>query len=164
MTRHHRYLPPLGTSRCRTRGLHATTKTAVWNHRHFCWDNGKSVRYTKEEISWARCLRKAGLEWRPRLGDWFVTNDGFVAFVQGNGDGLHAKLHHTWLPHWSQCRDWLRRHGFTHPEFARDDIGHIRIEFIGPQRDIVSGTGGTDLACIYEIMSKIIERRGRPPT
>ena len=116
------------------------------------------ARFTRAEIEGARRLRALGLVWRPRVGDWFATDDGFVSFLTGNGDGLHAARHHTWMPGWAECRQWLRARGFTHPEFARDDDGDTRIEVIGPGGEILVGTGATDLECIYAIMAQVLSK------
>ena len=79
------------------------------------------MRFTRDEIERARRLRKLGLPWRPSIGDWYVTADGFVGILTGNGDALEIVGQHTWLPLWGDCRSWLRERGFTHPEFPTDE-------------------------------------------
>lgn len=117
-------------------------------------------RFTKVELLRARTLRGMGLSWRPRRGDWYCTDDGFVSFVTANGDALHAAQHHTWIPAWHDCRKWLIERGFTHPEFARDDPDCVRIEVMSSDGEIVVGTGATDLECLFEIVSGVLRSHG----
>ena len=118
------------------------------------------MRFTREEIRLARHLRAIGLQWRPAIGDWYVSDDGFVSIVRGNGDGLHVGQTHTWLPEWRKCREWLRERGYAHPEFPTDDSGSVRIEFMGEGGHILVGSGVTDLECVYSIMSTVLEDGG----
>ena len=43
--------------------------------------------YSKDEVKLAREMQRAGLFWRVRIGHWYVTRDGFVGLVKGQGEG-----------------------------------------------------------------------------
>jgi hypothetical protein len=118
------------------------------------------MEYTRAEIAGARRLKALGLPWRPRVGDWYATDAGFVSFVRGEGDASHAAAHHTWLPDWRDCREWLRDEDITHPEFAIDEQEEVRIEVIGPGGKNFVGLGATDLECLYGIMAQVLAARG----
>ena len=104
----------------------------------------------------ARRLRALGLHWRPAIGDWYVTDDGFVGLLTGNGDGLEVSSQHTWLPRWSDCRQWLRERGHGHPEFIQDSETEIRVEMKSASGEFRSGAGATDRACLYAIMEALL--------
>ena len=118
------------------------------------------MRFKREEVRSARRLKALGLTWKPHLGDWYATDDGFISFVKGEGEGLHVVANYTWLPSWGECRSWLREHGYTHPEFARDEENDVRVEIMGEGGEMVSANGATDLECIYAIIAQVIDRRG----
>lgn len=118
------------------------------------------MRYSRSEIEGARRIKALGFVWRPRIGDWYVTDDGFVGLVKGEGDALHAAARFTFLPDWATCRQWLKEHGFSHPEFARDEPEETRIEVMSDNAEIIVGTGASDLECLYAIMAAVLVRRG----
>lgn len=118
------------------------------------------MRFTRTEIARARALKERGLTWKPGLGHWYATVDGFTSFIRGQGEALHVAARHFWLPQWVDCRRWLGEHGYTHPEFPRDEEGQIRIEVVGPDGAVIAGTGATDLECLYELMARVLDKLG----
>jgi hypothetical protein len=115
------------------------------------------MRFSKDEIARARRLRASGLHWRPAIGDWYVTDDGFVGVLTGNGDGLEVSARHTWLPRWSNCREWLRGRGCTQPEFITDGEADVRVEMRSASGEFLSGAGATDRVCLYAIMETLLQ-------
>jgi len=117
------------------------------------------MRFSREEVATARRLREQGLHWRPAIGDWYVTEDGFVGVLTGNGDGLEVSARHAWLPRWSDCREWLRERGWAEPEFITDRAGEVRIEMKNDAGGFLSGSAPTDRACLYAIMEAVLQGR-----
>lgn len=114
------------------------------------------MRYSRVEIARARALRAGGLVWKPRLGDWYVTDHGFVAFVRGHGEVGHVASRHTWLPGWVDCRRWLAERGWRHPETPLDDPGRVRIVVVQDDGRTLSADGATDLECLYGIIGAVL--------
>lgn len=117
------------------------------------------MRYTRTEVARARALRAAGLTWRPRLGDWYVTDDGFVAFVRGQGEVGHVSARHTWLPTWADCRRRLHEAGWGHPETPLDEPGRVRLIVHHDDGRLLTADGATDLECVYSIMDQVLAER-----
>ena len=114
------------------------------------------MRFSRDEVQRARKLREIGLLWRPAIGDWFVTDDGFVSIITGNGDGLKAAQEHTWLPQWRQCRNWLRERGYSLPEVLAENGSETRIQLEGPDGKTLHGTGESDRSCLYAIIEIVL--------
>ena len=105
----------------------------------------------------ARRLQALGLHWRPAIGDWYVTEDGFVGVLTGNGDGLEVVARHTWIPRWSDCREWLRARGWAGPEFIIDRDSEVRVEMKNTSGEFLSATALTDRGCLYAIIEAVLQ-------
>lgn len=112
------------------------------------------MKFSKEEIRLARALDDHGVLWRPRIGDWYVTRDGFVGLLKGEGEGLDCRAF-TWIPRWLDCRTWLLERGWGYPEVLVDSPGQVTLALRGTDEDELQVTCGSDLACMMEAMLRV---------
>ena len=112
--------------------------------------------FSKEEIRRARKLKEAGLLWRVQIGHWYVTKDGFVGLVRGQGEAVDCQNMHTWIPEWSDCRSWLKDRGYGHPEFIEDEVGQVTLALRHRNEGELRVRGTSDLCCLYDAMDQIL--------
>jgi len=114
------------------------------------------MNFSKEEIRRARKLKDAGLLWRVRIGHWYVTKDGFVGLVRGQGEALDCQNMHVWIPEWSDCRIWLKERGYRFPEVIEDETGKVTLALRHEDEGELRVRGGSDLSCLYNAMEQIL--------
>ena len=112
------------------------------------------MKFSKEEIRLARALEDHGVFWRPTIGDWYVTRDGFVGLLKGEGEGLDCRAF-TWIPRWRDCRTWLQERGWGYPEVLVDTMGQVTLALRGPDETELQVTCGSDLACMMEAILRV---------
>ena len=113
--------------------------------------------FSKEEIKLARLMQRAGIFWRVRIGHWYVTCDGFVGLVKGQGEGEECQRLHTWLPTWVDARAWLKERGYGYPEFLEDGEEIITLALRDGQEEELRVSGNSDLECLYQAMIQVLE-------
>ena len=113
--------------------------------------------FSREEVRLARTMQSAGLFWRVRIGHWYVTRDGFVGLVKGQGEGEECQRLHTWLPTWTDARAWLKERGFAHPEFLEDGEEVVTIARRDGRDEELRVSGSSDLACLYQAIIKVLD-------
>ena len=116
--------------------------------------------FSREEVKLARSMGSAGLFWRVRIGHWYVTRDGFVGLVKGQGEGEECQKLHTWLPRWSDSRAWLKEAGYGHPEFLEDEEESVTIALRDSHENELRVSGKSDLACLYQAILIALESQG----
>lgn len=112
--------------------------------------------YSKDEVKLAREMQRAGLFWRVRIGHWYVTRDGFVGLVKGQGEGEECQRLHTWLPTWMDARAWLKERGYGYPEFLEDGEEVVTIALRHGNEEELRVSGSSDLACLYQAITKVL--------
>ena len=113
--------------------------------------------FSREEVRLARTMQSAGLFWRVKIGHWYVTRDGFVGLVKGQGEGEECQKLHTWLPTWTDARAWLKDRGFAHPEFLEDGEDIVTIALRDGKDEELRVSGSSDLACLYQAIVKVLD-------
>jgi hypothetical protein len=107
-------------------------------------------------------MKAVGFPWRPQVGDWYVSHTGHCEIIQtyeqakqmgGNGD--------IFLPTWQDCRQWLLKHGWLHPEVDDDHFGQVRVHVTHESGRIERATGDTELDCLYGIILGLLFRTVR---
>ena len=116
--------------------------------------------FSKEEVKRARALREAGLHWKVQMGHWYVTADGFVSMVNGKGEAEECKAMYVWLPLWSDCRIFLKEHGYGHPEVLEDENDRVVLELHSESSENLRVSGLNDRSCLYMAMMRVFESRG----
>ena len=112
--------------------------------------------FSKEEIRRARGLKEAGLLWRVQIGHWYVTKDGFVGLVRGQGEAEDCQNLHIWLPGWRDCRLWLKDRGYGFPEVLEDDETEVTLVLRHGEHGELRVRGVSDLSCMYDAIEQIL--------
>jgi len=124
--------------------------------------------FTEREILIAEQLKAAGVQWRPRQGDYYAEKDLSVVFVNKElADRLvhedYSLMDKVWLPQWHQCRDVVDKLGFLLRDHCEDIVveDDERKRFVGVavesvHRGAYAAEGGTDLEAFYEVIFKLI--------
>ena len=126
------------------------------------------VRFSERELSLAHHMAALGIEWEPAPGMIVYDNHellheaspiqphvymiiNYAQFLATSGYNiLQFRSDWTWLPTWSEGREWLRREGKSDTEVF-DRI-----------RERILDTGITDLEALYELMIVTLRAKQRP--
>ena len=115
------------------------------------------MEFTAHEVARAKTMKAAGFSWRPRIGDWYVHHNGYCDFVRSFEQVEQIGLNgHVFLPTWSDCRGWLSRRGWGHPEVIDGGEGEVSMLVTHQDGALRRVTGISDLDCMYRIILQIL--------
>ena len=129
--------------------------------------------FTEREILIAEQLKSAGVQWRPRQGDYYADSDMVVVHVTKEvADRLvhedYRMMDKVWLPMWHQCRELVDKMGFLLRDHSEDIVVDIdsRRRFVGVavesvHRGSFAAEGETDLEAFYELIYKLLTASSR---
>lgn len=107
-------------------------------------------------------MKAVGFPWRPRVGDWFMSHNGFCEIVRTHDQAQRlGENGDIFLPRWEDCRTWLASHGWGHPEVSDEDDGGVRMTLTHESGELVRANGDSDLDCLYQVILRLLLRRTR---
>jgi hypothetical protein len=120
------------------------------------------------ELELAKELKKHEIEWDVITGDWFsvgdtlhfvmrVERDGDKTVLYGVGDNPYDKEDVIFVPHASQCREWLMNNDWDIHEENLPGGAH-KVSACRRQTDFhVEKSEPTEMAALYAVMAEVLD-------
>ena len=121
------------------------------------------------ELELAKELKKHEIEWNVLTGDWFHAADDKLHFVMrveqqdgktilyGVGGNPYDKAECVFMPHASQCREWLMDHDW---DLKEENLPDGRHKVIANRRHTdfhVERAEPTEMAALYAVMGEVLD-------
>ncbi|MFT5435278.1 MAG: hypothetical protein ACI9OJ_005995 [Myxococcota bacterium] len=114
-------------------------------------------RFGAPEVARAKTLKAVGFPWRPQVGDWFINHVGYCELVktldQAERLGSNGAV---FLPNWEDCRAWLQRSDWGHPELMDESDGEVSMLLTHSSGRLIRVNGASDLDCLYRAILTIV--------